>query len=1350
MKWIALIVALVAQTSWALQHSSEPLGFYQKNIPPIGAINAMVQDNQQNLWFGTTQGLARFDGRRLSYPFGLAGQELYIKQIQQLLMHQGHLWVSTKKGLYRLNLLSYKLTKILDSNITNPVHFACIDQDNELWVVSSTGKLYRFNNQQLSPAGHMSSGEADKSQVYNKRSLDRSALTRTTDSSLLFISAANGVLVEYPRKSTKDFSLLEQLAQQKDLKMERLSSGYIVLNHNKSLYFFDHNGSLQRELDIHAGSSALGDASSNEQAVRFLAQDSLEQIWISMGRNTLAKVSSDLNKITHFAPENFLQGDLRGKKITGLNPMINGHVNITFSYSAPQFSYSHDHEISQYPLAVDQNSIKKPLITDAVKAKSGELWLLSNDHRLLKFMPGLGITHTVKLPHRGKNLTIDELGNIWFTSTNGLYRYQVETQQLSQINSLYATFLDSNESRYVWVSTRHSIVRVDSHTLDSKHYKLPGVSLLNSYYPHVDEQQRVWIPSNNQINTYNPGRDLFEGLSYPNTNLVNGSRMLVTGNTLWLGGRGLSKTILTEEQNNWVLSPAENIKTMEKFSIYQFFLHKGDFWLNSRFKKAIYQHHIAKGSTTIYDIAEGFPRQQSSKILALYPNSIVISEQGSVIEAKLPLRPFGTDSNYSLQEAIIQNNNGEVRTVYANKDTIKLHYTDSSVDLLFSNGKAYLDTIPPVKYRLKGWHEQWLETKNSQVSYSGLPPGEYIFELRSALNKQQTYRIGLSVEPPPWRQTWAYSLYTIMILAAALYAGRSRLAYLRKQRRYHDRIRLYADSFDSANEAFCICRPDLTIIHKNMAFDQLFEDVLSVPFTKLESLASSDNDRSKITNSKLILKNKESWTDTIFIDRKNKRSVIVNIKANAIKQIENEDCLVFSFQDDTVRANHERELYALANYDTLTGLPNKNCLNRDLDKALSQDKDQTITTHSAILFLDLDRFKQINDSLSHQFGDQLLKTLAGIFINLKEKNTQFYRLGGDEFVVLVRNVVNPSAIDQLAERILQVFENPIQVKQKTVVSNISIGIAVAPDNGNTVDLLLRNADAAMYLAKTKGGNCFCYYSDRLNQNSLKLMELEADLHQALQDNALQLFYQQKVDMASQQVCGYEALIRWIGEDGPVYYPDQFIIHAEKTGQIIKIGQFVIEEACRQLQQWQQEGRPPLPIAVNVSSVQLVQAGFYEQFQHTLSQYQFDKKLLHLEITESMLMEEMENTITLLKRFRDLGHTIYVDDFGTGYSSLAYLDQLPIDYLKIDQSFVFEVLSSPSKNGIVRSIVSLAEHLNLKIVAEGIETAEIHEFLLSLGVGQGQGYYYHKPQPAHQLPDCSATANTTQSQQQDKN
>ncbi|MCP8615995.1 sensor domain-containing protein [Salirhabdus salicampi] len=427
-------------------------------------------------------------------------------------------------------------------------------------------------------------------------------------------------------------------------------------------------------------------------------------------------------------------------------------------------------------------------------------------------------------------------------------------------------------------------------------------------------------------------------------------------------------------------------------------------------------------------------------------------------------------------------------------------------------------------------------------------------------------------------------------------------------------------------------------------------------------------------------------------------------------------------RDVTERIINEQHIEFMAYYDELTDLPNRNFFHKTLSEAMSECKEE----HGklAVHFMDIDYFKQINDTLGYQFGDQLLKACANRLKGLLDSNNFIARMSGDEFLILQRNITTEEDAEHFAENIIAAFQEPIRVEGFELYTSVSIGISLFPENGSTPNDLIKHADSAMYVIKEKQRNHYKLFESSITENFKEMLTIENELHKAIKEKQFSLHYQPQIDIKQKKLIGFEALLRWNHPKKGNISPNIFIPLAEKTGLIKELGEWVVEEACRQNKKWQDKGYPPVKVSVNMSVKQFLQKNLVEKVGNILEKTNLEPKYLEMEITESMAMANEEYILETLSGLHKLGIQVSIDDFGTGYSSLKYISQFPLCKLKIDQLFIRE--GRGQNEAIVKWIINMSHSLNMKVVAEGVETKEQLEFLKNEKCDEMQGFYFSKP------------------------
>lgn len=439
-----------------------------------------------------------------------------------------------------------------------------------------------------------------------------------------------------------------------------------------------------------------------------------------------------------------------------------------------------------------------------------------------------------------------------------------------------------------------------------------------------------------------------------------------------------------------------------------------------------------------------------------------------------------------------------------------------------------------------------------------------------------------------------------------------------------------------------------------------------------------------------------------------------------------------SVTDITENKVIQNKINYIAYYDTLTLLPNRARFLEQLDNAITENV--TKNHKGAVIFLDVDNFKKINDVLGHDYGDEFLKKIAQILKNFIRPTDILARSGGDEFIILIPKMEDINEILDLSENIINYFKNPFIINCNTIYSSISMGVSIFPEDGINSKDILRNADTAMYEAKYNGRNQYRFFNKAMSENILRKDIIERGLREALEKNELMLYYQPQLDIKNNRISGFEALIRWKSKELGWVSPEEFIAIAEETDLIIPLGNWIIKEACKQIKYWKEKGYVYDSMAINISPLQIQQEDFIKNLTSILQETDIRPENVEIEITENVLMNLYDDNIEFLKRLKDKGFRIALDDFGTGYSSLSYLRLLPINKLKIDKSFIDYLESNEADRDITAGIIELSHKMGLEVIVEGVETQQQLSILKAMDCDSIQGYYFSKPLPTKEVEE----------------
>jgi diguanylate cyclase (GGDEF)-like protein/PAS domain S-box-containing protein len=554
-----------------------------------------------------------------------------------------------------------------------------------------------------------------------------------------------------------------------------------------------------------------------------------------------------------------------------------------------------------------------------------------------------------------------------------------------------------------------------------------------------------------------------------------------------------------------------------------------------------------------------------------------------------------------------------------------------------------------------------------------------------------------------------------------------------QQRRAEKDLRMAATVFEHSTSAILITDPAGYIVQANEAFSRVSGYAVAEVLDELPNMLTVDEQQD--AHLRYVLKQlhqHSTWEGEVWLKRRNGEHYPAWVGITAVLDDEGDlASYVCFFSDISERKASEQRIHRLAYYDALTHLPNRTLFQDRLHTALQSAERQK--SWVVLMFLDLDRFKPINDSLGHAAGDRMLKEMATRLLGCVDDDDTVARMGGDEFTLLLQHRASREmALNRaihVAEQILASLVKPFVLEGREFFVTASIGIALSPQDGNELSQLMKNADTAMYHAKERGKNNFQFYQADMNASALERLELESDLRHALEQNEFVLYYQPQFSGDGKRLTGAEALLRWRHPRRGLVPPGDFIPVLEELGLVVDVGDWVISEACRQLKSWHQSRVRVPKVSVNISARQFSDGQLGTRIATILRETGLPPACLELELTESILMREVSEAMQILAGLKNLGLSIAVDDFGTGYSSLNYLKQFPIDVLKIDRTFVDGLPSGEQDAQIARAIIAMAHSLNLAVIAEGVETHEQLEFLREHGCDEVQGYLFGRPMPA---------------------
>ncbi len=569
---------------------------------------------------------------------------------------------------------------------------------------------------------------------------------------------------------------------------------------------------------------------------------------------------------------------------------------------------------------------------------------------------------------------------------------------------------------------------------------------------------------------------------------------------------------------------------------------------------------------------------------------------------------------------------------------------------------------------------------------------------------------------------------------------------INKMKLMESRLELWAKVFEASAESLIVMDADMRIITVNQAFRRhSLYDMVELIGKRPAFLLSPDNPPEQLDSLRQTLARRGYWQGEISVQRKSLESYPAWLVMNAVRDLDGVTThFIASSLDISERKASERQIEHMAHHDALTGLANRHVSKLRLAAAIAQARRSGEKV--GVLFVDLDRFKHVNDALGHHVGDALLQSVSKRLLQLVREGDTVSRLGGDEFVIILNGIGDAEAIGALLDtRLIPAMRQPHQVAGSALYVSCSVGVAIYPDHGDDMDTLMRHADAAMYQAKSGGRDHARMFTPQMQEQQLQQLHLESDLRCAIERQELVLYYQPRIDAQSSRLNGVESLIRWQHPQHGLIAPDSFIPAAEESGLIVAIGAWVIREACRQQLAWREAGAGDIAVSINLSAIQLKSGTLVATLREVLREFPVTPGQIEFELTESILMDNVDDTIATLHAIKALGFALSIDDFGTGYSSLNYLCRFPLDKLKIDMSFVQDIHGSPQNLAVTKTIIGLGHTLGLTVTAEGVESAADADVLRHAGCDELQGFYFARPMPqahfmawlAHSDARCAA-------------
>ena len=1306
------IVSLLLAVACFWAHAVEPLIVRELNVEDglsQSTVYDVFQDSRGFVWLATENGLNRYDGHQFSqFLPGEADNTIpsgFITSISEDIFKK--IWVATFEGvaIYDQTLNTFTVmgdnSKTQNGLMSSQVIQLLRHSNGSMWL-ATLGGLHHYVYEDRSFTVHTIPDSV------RPQANEIMVLAEAPDGKLVVGTQKKGVLLFDPQTgSFESLYYLEDEPQNVKNEIRALyfdSRNKLWIGTNQGLLVYDY---YRGELELNVLEDIqLPDI--QRQRVRSITQDEDGKIWVAVYGDGILSLDPRSMEYTMYGYLPSIRHGLRSDAVRKLFFDDSGllwigtegyGVNIWNPVSSAFGHLTH--------LSNDDNSLSDNVVWSIETDHQQNLWV-GTDRGLNRVSPDLKtITRYMADANTGLSsdlvyaLEADELtGHLWIATDRGLNRLEPGTGQVQTFrhddlnqNSLVDDLvydLELDHNRQLWLATNSGLDRLDLNTMQFHHYRYspddPHSLTKNTSVSKlfIDSNGSLWVGTDNGINRYNPEQDNFdrflytEGASYNSETTFISAIAEVKRNVLWVGygGSGIATMDFSQDSPNG-LSPKtgqigiENgLPTNLIFGIIPD--HFGRAWISTMNGLMLYDmndlnHRVfgAKEGLLGSEFNDGAYNVAADGSLYFgTTNGVAIIYPGEI------KTPANTDKLNFIDATLYREAHSQVVSLQGKTQLAVDHHT-FAIKVRFSALNYYASHQTSYAYQLSS--DKWIELGDDfAITLNNLAIGQHTLKVRSKIGGaewSQPQTLDIHIQPPAWRTWWAHTLYILLLLVSIGWGIGKRRRRVAEKLKMNNQLRLFAEAFKNTTEGVMIMHSSRTIVAVNAAFTAITgyaeDEVIGSGTDIINSRRHSEDFYDHIWQT---LDEERQWHGEIWQNNKKGEDIAVEMTVSSVTNEASQiSHFVAVFSDITERLNAEQELRKLAKYDSLTGLPNRTLLQDRLEHAISHSRREH--QKLAVLFLDLDRFKQVNDSLGHDIGDLLLINVSERISKILREDDTFARLGGDEFVIIVEDMREINELAHVASRIISALQKPFSLVDYDVSTSTSIGITIYPDDGDTSQALLKNADTAMYHAKSEGRNNFQFYTQSMNVQAFERLSIESELRRAIEKEEFVLYYQPRVDSEDGTVPSMEALIRWRHPEKGILSPGYFIDIAEDCGLIVPISEWVIKQACAQLRSWDKSGFNQVSISVNLSPRLFGHYDLVSFIEQNLMFYQVSAKRLELEITEGILMDDVEQTIKILQKLNALGCHISVDDFGTGYSSLSYLHRFPVHTLKIDRSFV---------------------------------------------------------------------------------
>lgn len=1314
---------------------SKELFSYQKDIAFIDdLIYSVAEDNDGYWWIGTSGGLVRYDGTNSQRILSRVGEPLAGLKVNRLIVDGHFLWLGfLSGGVAKLNLINYQLSFYREQSRNRPspdllgtlVVDMAIDESGVLWVGTESG-LNKYLAESDSFASYKIDLPSDSS-IYSvgirMAMEDRfgRVWVATMKHGLRFLSR-EGVFQASKGKLKISDDLLQQINAPGNLRFIKEDAGGDVLLLLKNRFLkFNQSGRLLANIEF-ATASFVG------QRALGMALDSLGDVWVRTESGGVFKVKADFSTYQYYEvldpegkPKSSLQTDLF---VADSGDLVIANLNLGLDFISS--AYLNEFKIVKNVIT-SSDSRETSSSYSGVFLEGGRDFTFIYDGNEYKIFNHKGnLEETIRVPVSAKHTTV-AWGMFWLCNEDGLFSFNPNSDKLEKLGSGYFGFTSFSEKEGLFIVGEDGIYLLSKPEGQLKPVGVPeGFEPITvTLYPSRDGS--FWLISDGIPSYFEKATMSFiKPMGWRNIDdLDTGNDGFIESGYYYNIGHRVSKSKLLWQGDNWWLMPPEIIQEDNRLGdVAKVYSSDTGLWFITQKGSKLGYLDYKYNTVNYFDARQGFPRKIGTALISVSKsNQLTFLDGADMYKLRLPSIAKPRQNRVLVTGIRVGNHNEESQAYSYNPSSIFLSPEEQSLHIEFSNFKSRENKEFFARYRLIGVNDKWVETFSDVVSYAALDSGLYHFEVQAIDGTSLVDDIQIVIASPWWRSWWAYAVYFTVCFSIVLAFTYQNLTRLRLKRQKEAEISIYSQGFESIDQGVSIVSSTGVLISKNRAFNYLFGNSKYGVLTTINDMANSVASRELLLRGWEILCKIGHWSGKIEMLEGNK-ALYIDVRGFSIKDsADGKFMLLVTDVSDSIR--NENKLQALSTSDDLTGLPNRRYLLQELKARI--DHIAKNGGKFSLHFLDVDRFKNINDSFGHFFGDQCLRLLSIRLKNSLMEGEFIARLGGDEFVVI--SAISPfHNARSLEEKILEQVVEPLIVDGKPLYVSLSVGCVVCPEQAASSSALMRMADLAMYCSKERGGNQATHFVEDMNEKPLRKVSLENELRMAINSQQLEVHFQPKVDLAAGRVCGFEALIRWRTEERGLTYPGGFIEVAEETGIIIEMGWQVLDLVCMQLDAWRKSGLTLLPVAVNVSAKQLAQPNFAEKLHSRLMKRDIETRYIEIEVTETAFASDIEYVIEQLAILSERGHVISIDDYGTGYSSLSYISRLPVDSIKIDQSFVGGIVDDENKFNIVKNTIALAASLQLKIVAEGVDSNAAHGKLLDLACDIGQGFFYSPALP----------------------